>query len=175
MFETKVAIGRVLPATPLADCPPQYKPPLPSPCSSAPAHALGPKFGSRSPRRYPPPPLDRGHPGSKSLPRCSSPDAPQSSTDVGTHEGDRYTDRYTRGALTGGSSNQSALLKRLAEELPALLSRRKPRVKPAKQRHMQRRLTPEQVAQLVSRYEAGDDMAVLANRWGCTERPWPDT
>ena len=39
------------------------------------------------------------------------------------------TPRRTAVGLTGGSSKQSSLLRRLAEELPALLRRRKPRAK----------------------------------------------
>jgi hypothetical protein len=70
-----------------------------------------------------------------------------------------------RVGLTGGSSKQSSLFRRLAQELPALLRRRKPESKSAKQRQVQRRLTPEQVDQLVAEYQAGDDMKVLADRW----------
>ncbi len=67
--------------------------------------------------------------------------------------------------LTGGSSKQSSLFRRLAEELPALLRRRPQRTNPAKSRQTQRRLTAGQVAQLVAEYEAGDDIAALATRW----------
>ncbi len=63
------------------------------------------------------------------------------------------------------SSKQSALFRRLAKDLPALLRRRPPRHKVAKPQQSQRRLTAEQVAQLVQEYEVGDDMAVLATRW----------
>ncbi|PLS80658.1 hypothetical protein CYG49_04565 [Candidatus Saccharibacteria bacterium] len=68
--------------------------------------------------------------------------------------------------LTGGSSKQSVLLRRLAEGLPALLRRRHGRTRPVKPRQPQRRLTAEQVEQLVREYEAGNDMTMLATRWG---------
>ena len=68
--------------------------------------------------------------------------------------------------LTGQSSNQNALFSRLAKALPALLRRKKLRAKPARQRQVQRRLTAQQVEQLVAEYMAGDDMTVLAARWG---------
>ncbi len=64
------------------------------------------------------------------------------------------------------SSKQNALFRRLAAELPALLRRRPKQAKPQTQRKAQRRLTPEQVAQLVREYEAGDDIRALAARWG---------
>jgi lambda repressor-like predicted transcriptional regulator len=68
-------------------------------------------------------------------------------------------------ALRGGSSNHASRLRRLAAALPALLRRRPHRAKPAKQRQTQRRLTPEQVEQLIAGYQGGDDMTVLATRW----------
>jgi len=70
--------------------------------------------------------------------------------------------------LTGGSSEQTSLLRRLAAELPALLRHRPKRTKPKKmrQRQRQRRLTAKQAKQLISEYEAGADMTVLAARWG---------
>lgn len=68
--------------------------------------------------------------------------------------------------LTGASSNQNALFSRLAEALPALLRRKKPTAKPARQRQAQRRLTALQVEQLAVEYLAGDDMTVLAAHWG---------
>lgn len=49
--------------------------------------------------------------------------------------------------------------------MPALLRRRKPRSHPVAPRQVQRRLTPEQVAQLFNEYEAGADMKELAARW----------
>ena len=67
--------------------------------------------------------------------------------------------------LTGQSSNQNALFSRLAEALPALLRRKKPKAKLARQRQVQRRLTAHQVEQLVAEYQSGADMAVLAARW----------
>ena len=69
-------------------------------------------------------------------------------------------------ALTEVSSNLSALLRRLATELPALLRHRKPQRKTVQPRQVQRRLTADQAAQLVAEYQAGDDMTVLAARWG---------
>ncbi len=68
-------------------------------------------------------------------------------------------------ALAGGSSKLTSLLRRLAEELPALLRRRPRRAQPAKTRQTQRRLTRERINQLVREYEAGEDMAVLAAGW----------
>lgn len=66
---------------------------------------------------------------------------------------------------TVGSSKQSALFRRLAEELPALLRRRPRRAKPGKQQQTQRRLSPQQVERLVAEYQAGADMKELAARW----------
>jgi lambda repressor-like predicted transcriptional regulator len=68
-------------------------------------------------------------------------------------------------ALRGRSSNQLILVARLAKELPNLLRQRPQRSTPHEQRQTQRRLTAEQVIQLVREYEADDDMTVLANRW----------
>ena len=68
-------------------------------------------------------------------------------------------------ALTGASSNQLAQVRRLTAALSALLHRR-PRAQPVRQRQIQRRLTPDQVEQLVAEYQAGDDMHELADRWG---------
>lgn len=67
--------------------------------------------------------------------------------------------------LRGGSSKQTSLLKRLAEELSALLHRRPRRAKPVTPRQTQRRLTPQQVEQLVAEYRASADMKELAARW----------
>ncbi len=72
--------------------------------------------------------------------------------------------RQTAVALTGGSSKQSALVRRLAAALPLLLKRRA-RVKSVRQRQVQRRLTAEQVEQLVCAYQAGASMKELAARW----------
>lgn len=71
---------------------------------------------------------------------------------------------FARGQ-TVRSSKQSALLRRLAEELPALLRRRSHRPNPVQPRQAQRRLTPQQVERLVAEYEAGADMKALAARW----------
>ena len=68
-------------------------------------------------------------------------------------------------ALRGGSSKNSSLFRRLAEGLPALLRRRPHPARAPKPRQAQRRLTAEQVDQLVAEYQAGDDMTVLAARW----------
>jgi lambda repressor-like predicted transcriptional regulator len=69
-------------------------------------------------------------------------------------------------ALRVGSSKQSGLLRSLAAALPALLQHRPRRDKLAKPRQRQRRLTAEQAEQLIAEYQAGDDMTVLAGRWG---------
>ncbi|PLS80655.1 hypothetical protein CYG49_04550, partial [Candidatus Saccharibacteria bacterium] len=71
-----------------------------------------------------------------------------------------------RVGLTGGSSKQTSLFKRLAAELPALLRRRPKCASTRKPRQQQRRLTADRVQRLVAEYEAGDDMTVLAVRWG---------
>lgn len=71
----------------------------------------------------------------------------------------------TRRGLRGGSWKQAALFRRRAADLPALLHRR-PRTQAVRERQVQRRLTPEQVDQLVAEYQASDDMTVLAARWG---------
>jgi uncharacterized protein (DUF433 family) len=55
-------------------------------------------------------------------------------------------------------------LRRLADALPALL-RRRMRSKKIRARQVQRRLTPEQVDQLVAEYQAGDSMLQLAKSW----------
>jgi DNA-directed RNA polymerase specialized sigma24 family protein len=70
--------------------------------------------------------------------------------------------------LTGASSKPIALVKRLGRRLPGLLAGEEPPRLGAvrQQRQPQRRLTPEQVQMLVREYEAGDDMKVLATRWG---------
>jgi len=70
-------------------------------------------------------------------------------------------------ALRGGSSNFDAAdrLRRLAQELPALLRRRLHRTKTKKHWQMQRRLKPEQIKRLMAEYEAGDNMLHLAKRW----------
>lgn len=89
-----------------------------------------------------------------------------SSVKIFQTEKDRNISRsFSLVAPTVGSSKQNALLRRLAEELPALL-RRRLRTQAVRQRQAQRRLTSEQVDQLVAQYQAGDDMAVLATRWG---------
>jgi len=43
--------------------------------------------------------------------------------------------------------------------------RRRRRKKPARKRQSQRRLTREQVEQLIAEYEAGDTMLMFAKRW----------
>src|SRR4051794_38221271 len=68
-------------------------------------------------------------------------------------------------ALTGSSSNFRTHVRRLTVALPDLAGRR-PQRKPARQRQAQRRLTVEQVEQLVADYQAGADMKQLASSWG---------
>lgn len=68
---------------------------------------------------------------------------------------------------TGSSSKQSALVSRLSASQPALLAsstdhRQGPSVR---QRQTQRRLTAEQLKQLIAEYEAGASMKELATRW----------
>ena len=67
-------------------------------------------------------------------------------------------------ALRGGSSKNTSVFRRLAEELPALL-RRQLRPKKTRRRQMQRRHKPKQVEQLITEYLAGDSMLKLARRW----------
>jgi hypothetical protein len=69
-------------------------------------------------------------------------------------------------ALRGGSSNFDAAnrLRRLAQELPALL-RRRIRKSRTRKRQVQRRLTPAQVEQLIGEYQSGDNILKLAKRW----------
>jgi DNA-directed RNA polymerase specialized sigma24 family protein len=67
-------------------------------------------------------------------------------------------------ALRGGSSNHSSVFRRLADALPTLLPRRL-RSKTSRSRQVQRRLTPEEVEQLVTEYQSGDNMLPLAQRW----------
>jgi hypothetical protein len=66
--------------------------------------------------------------------------------------------------LTGPSSKQSALVTRLAAELPAVLRRRR-RVQPVQQRQVQHRLPPEKIAQLVADYQAGIGTKELARTY----------
>jgi hypothetical protein len=70
-------------------------------------------------------------------------------------------------ALTGSSSKQKALVSRLADSQPALLTRSTGRQERSaiRQRQAQRRLTAEQVQQLIAEYEAGASMKELATRW----------
>jgi uncharacterized protein (DUF433 family) len=70
-------------------------------------------------------------------------------------------------ALTGSSSKQQTLVSRLSASQPALLTgatghQQHP---PARRRQTQRRLTAEQVQQLVTDYEGGASMKELAARW----------
>ena len=66
----------------------------------------------------------------------------------------------------GGSSKHSALVRRLAASLPALLAGgRRVAVKAVRERQVQRRLTAEQVDQLLSEYRAGASMKDLADQW----------
>lgn len=66
--------------------------------------------------------------------------------------------------LTGTPSKFSTQVEHLAAGLPDLLKRRT-QTKHVRQRQAQRRLTPEQMAQLAAEYEAGDSMKALAARW----------
>ncbi len=69
--------------------------------------------------------------------------------------------------LTGTSSKQQALVSRLAAAQPALIVGPidSQRGAPARQRQVQRRLTSDQVQQLVTEYEAGIGVQDLATRW----------
>jgi transposase-like protein len=69
--------------------------------------------------------------------------------------------------LTGSSSKQQSLVSRLAAAQPGLLTRATDdrQCSPVRQRQSQRRLTPEQVQQLVDEYEAGTGVQDLAARW----------
>ncbi len=70
--------------------------------------------------------------------------------------------------LTGARSKQNTLIKRLAHALPGLAEAEAEQSRMAatrRQRQSQRRLTPEQVEQLLREYKAGADMKVLATRW----------
>ena len=68
-------------------------------------------------------------------------------------------------ALTGASSKQHAQLRALVAGLPELLEHAPP-PSTARSRQEQRRLSSDQVGQLVAEYQAGDDMKFLAKRWG---------
>ncbi len=62
--------------------------------------------------------------------------------------------------------NTQPLIRRLAASLPALLAGgRQVSVKAVSERQVQRRLTAEQVDQLLSEYRAGATMNDLAKRW----------
>jgi uncharacterized protein (DUF433 family) len=65
---------------------------------------------------------------------------------------------------TGTSLQHSSQVIRLAAELPGVL-RRVPRQEDRRQRRGQRRLTPEQVTQLVGEYQAGGRVKDLATSW----------
>jgi DNA-binding CsgD family transcriptional regulator len=67
-------------------------------------------------------------------------------------------------ALRGGSSKHTLLYRRLADALPAVL-RRRTRSRTTLKRQVQRRLTPEQVEQLVIEYQSGKSMQELARSW----------
>jgi hypothetical protein len=82
------------------------------------------------------------------------------------HDADDFIGAF----LTGGSSKLSGLLRRLGADLPALLAAPPASgTAPARERQQQRRLTPEQIGELVEQYVSGDDMRVLAERW-CMHR-----
>lgn len=66
-------------------------------------------------------------------------------------------------ALTGASSKLSAKVRRLAADLGTPHRRRQ--AQPIRQRQVQRRLTAEQIEQLVTEYQAGASMKELATRW----------
>ncbi len=67
--------------------------------------------------------------------------------------------------LTGASSKFLTQLRRLATALPDLqLVAETPAA--ALTRQAQRRLAPNQIAELVAEYQAGADMRELAGRWG---------
>lgn len=75
-------------------------------------------------------------------------------------------------ALTGTPSKFSTQVEHLAAGLPDLLKRRT-QTKHVRQRQAQRRLTPEQMAQLAAEYEAGDSMKAWQRGGSCTARRWP--
>jgi len=68
--------------------------------------------------------------------------------------------------LRGGSSNfdTAARLRRLVEALPTVLRRRR-LSRTTRKRQIQRRLTPEQVEQLLTKYRAGASMQQLVRKW----------
>lgn len=69
--------------------------------------------------------------------------------------------------LTGGSSKHQALIRRLAAQLPDLLAEpASTNRKRSTHRQEQRRLTPEQVDQLVADYLAGTSASVVAMNYG---------
>ena len=68
--------------------------------------------------------------------------------------------------MEGSPSKFSARVERLAAGLHVLLASPSPAAaKPSRLRQAQRRLTSEQVGQLVEEYRAGDSMKALAARW----------
>jgi predicted DNA-binding protein (UPF0251 family) len=68
-------------------------------------------------------------------------------------------------ALSQRSWNFSSLVRRLAAELPDVMSR-PPRARPRSTRQRQVRLSPDELAELVAEYQAGFDSYDLAVRWG---------
>lgn len=69
--------------------------------------------------------------------------------------------------LTGGSWKHEALFRRLAAQLPDLLSEpTNTKRKHSSYRQMQRRLTPERVDQMVADYLAGASASVVAMNYG---------
>jgi len=68
--------------------------------------------------------------------------------------------------VEGSPSKFSARVERLAAGLHVLLASPSPAAaEPSRLRQAQRRLTSEQVGQLVEEYRAGDSMKALAARW----------
>jgi transposase-like protein len=72
-------------------------------------------------------------------------------------------------ALTGASSKQKAQFRGLASSLPDVLAQSEP-TPPTARRQQQRRLSPAQVEQVVQQYQAGDDMRIVAERWGISRK-----
>lgn len=72
---------------------------------------------------------------------------------------------FSEVALTGASSSFRTHVRRLTDALPGLGSHRRHH-EPAGQRQVQRRLTADQVEQLITEYRAGADMNEIAASWG---------
>jgi DNA-binding CsgD family transcriptional regulator len=71
--------------------------------------------------------------------------------------------------LRGASSKQKAQYRRLADVLPEVLARPEP-TPPVIRRQRQRRLSAVQAKQVVQQYKEGDNMRVVAARWGISRK-----